>query len=163
MSFDFARRKYRPGYYVNLSSNKAISQYHSKELDKRLASLTPVSPRKQAIGIADNQLPAIINQQSLTSPQRTITAQSTPVYISNENHEIENYSSTEYVKSDTKLKKRYCHENDFWGEVLYLIIILFVLLLLWLIQVMGMFLGILTFVVFMALLVYLIYVLIDNM
>jgi uncharacterized membrane protein len=100
LSMDFAKRKYRPGYYVNLSSNKKekfkISNTHSKEFDKKIADLTPIPSKREAI--SDNHQPSIINHQYLS--------QTTPIYNRSEKRVLEENSYVNYKSSDEQEKKR---------------------------------------------------------
>jgi amino acid transporter len=87
LSLDFAKRKYRPGFYVNLSSKKANSNQpiaisNSKNLDKRIADLTPISQKRETI--SDNQQSSIIHQQSFS--------QTAPLYIRSEKRVVEDNS-----------------------------------------------------------------------
>jgi len=83
---DFAKRKYRPGFYVNLSSSKKeklkIAITHSKELDNRIADLTPL-PSKREVSFGNNSQLSILHSQF---------SQTAPIYIRSEKKVVEDNS-----------------------------------------------------------------------
>ena len=102
LSMDFAKRKYRPGYYVHLSSKKAISRQsiaisRTKELDKRIAGIVPIPPKKET-SIPNSQVSSYkaISYQPLAISQK----QNVPIYIGIENEEIENNSPSKENAKD---------------------------------------------------------------
>ena len=104
---DFAKRKYRPGYYVNLSSNKKenlkIANAHSKELDKKIAELSPIISKKET-SIPNSQLSILPSQFILSTPIKN-NFQNVLIYNRKENRIIENNSSQIKVGPDAAADK----------------------------------------------------------
>ena len=150
---DFAKRKYRPGYYVHLSSKKAISRQsiaisRTKELDKRIAGIVPIPPKKET-SIPNSQVSSYkaISYQPLAISQK----QNVPIYIGIENEEIENNSPSKENAKDLldKIPEPSLLYYLVWFLMLC-IILLFLYFLGWflllLIHHYGIILGILAFI-----------------
>ena len=124
---DFAKRKYRPGYYVNLSSKKANSHQpiaisHSKEFDKKIADLSPIISKKES-SIPNSQLSILPSQFILSTPIKN-NFQNVPIYNRSENRVIENK-----IVSDDKPEpeRKWCKEALVSFGFLVLAAILFTL------------------------------------
>lgn len=130
LSIDFAKRKYRPGFYVNLSSNQAISHQplaisRSKELDKRIADLTSIPSKRESI--SDNYQPTIIHHQ--------YQSQTTPIYIRSENRVFEENSLVCYKSNEQE--KRGDNIDFTMGTFLVLLFALIALIILGLLALIG--------------------------
>jgi len=149
---DFAKRKYRQGYYVNLSSNKKeklkIANAHSKELDKRIADLVPIAAKKESS--SNNSQLSILNSQFISTPIKN-NLQNVPVYNRSENNVVKNNSHERYESDDASSS---LPDNNIFNLLFVLLCIIIVILilgllglyLLFLIHHFGFILGILAFI-----------------
>src|ERR1035438_1820176 len=125
MSMDFAKRKYRSGYYVQLSTGKAISRQPivisqksstqkviSQKQFSEPAIIEPAIPDGRRIPVRNpSNQSSNINQKHLSSTTIKNNIQNVPVYNRSENWVIENKSIPLNVGSDDNQNSReWCKE-----------------------------------------------------